>query len=53
MRAELAKGSSGSEIIVFPGVNHGFNADYRPDYDKIAADYAWKLAHEWLRDHGA
>jgi carboxymethylenebutenolidase len=52
MRGELAKGSSGSEVIVFPGVNHGFNADYRPTYDKIAADYAYKLAREWLKEHG-
>ncbi len=52
MRAELAKHNSGSEIVVFPGVNHGFNADYRPTYDKIAADYAWKLTREWLKDRG-
>lgn len=52
MRVGLAKGDSGSEIIVFPGVNHGFNADYRPTYDKIAADYAAKLAHDWLKERG-
>jgi len=52
MRNKLAKGGSGSEVIVFPGVNHGFNADYRPTYDKTAADYAWKLAREWFKDHG-
>ena len=51
MRTELAKHESGSEIVVFPGVSHGFNADYRPTYDKIAADYAWKLTREWLKDH--
>lgn len=53
MRGELAKGKSGSEIVVFPGVNHGFNADYRPTYDKTAAEYASKLALDWLKDHGA
>lgn len=53
MRSELAKGSSGSEVIVFPGVDHGFNADYRPTYDPIAAPYAAKLAREWLHEHGA
>ena len=31
---------------------HGFNADYRPTYDKVAAEYGAKLAHDWLRDHG-
>ncbi|HRH16500.1 MAG TPA: dienelactone hydrolase family protein [Aquabacterium sp.] len=52
MRAGLRQGSSVSEIVVFPNVNHGFNADYRPTYDKVAAEYGAKLAHDWLRDHG-
>lgn len=53
MRGALARGGSGSEIVVFPGVNHGFNADYRPTYDALAAEYATKLATDWLKDHGA
>lgn len=52
MRAELQKSGSGSDIVVFPGLNHGFNADYRPTYDKAAADYAWKLAGDWLKARG-
>lgn len=52
MRGTLAKGSSGSEIVVFPGVNHGFNADYRPTYDKAAATYAQELALDWLKTRG-
>jgi carboxymethylenebutenolidase len=52
MRAELRKGNSGSEIIIFPGVDHGFNADYRPTYDASAAGYAAELTRDWLRDHG-
>ncbi len=52
MRAGLAGAGSGSQIVVFPNVNHGFNADYRPTYDKTAATYAWKLAHDWLKEHG-
>ena len=53
MRERLAQGVSGSELLVFPGVNHGFNADYRPTYDRTAAEYARKLAGDWLKDHGA
>lgn len=53
MRAGLVKSGSGSEIIVFPNVNHGFNADYRPTYDRGAARYAQQLAFDWLKDHGA
>lgn len=52
MRGLLAKGGSGSEIVVFPGVNHGFNADYRPTYDKAAATYAQELALDWLKTRG-
>ncbi|MGE5451996.1 MAG: dienelactone hydrolase family protein [Acidobacteriota bacterium] len=52
MAAGVAQSGSGSELIVFPNVDHGFNADYRPTYDKTAATYAWKLTREWLADHG-
>lgn len=52
MTAGLRNSGSGSEIVVFPNVDHGFNADYRPSYDKTAATYAAKLAHDWLDDHG-
>lgn len=52
MRAELQKSGSGSDMVVFPGLNHGFHADYRPTYDKAAADYAWKLTRDWLQERG-
>jgi len=52
MTASLRGSGSDSEIVVFPNVDHGFNADYRPTYDKTAATYAAKLAKDWLKDHG-
>ena len=52
MQAELLKSPSGSQLVVFPGVGHGFHADYRPSYDRAAATYAWKLARDWFGDHG-
>lgn len=52
MRAQLGKGKSGSQIVVFPGVDHGFNADYRPTYDKTAAGYAQHLLQDWFKTHG-
>ena len=52
MRAGIVKSGSGSEIVVFPNVNHGFIADYRPTYDKTAAVYAQKLAADWLKERG-
>jgi carboxymethylenebutenolidase len=48
MRAELkAKGKTESDIIVYPQAQHGFHADYRPSYDKAAAEDGWArmLAH--------
>lgn len=52
MAAGLKGSGSGSNIVVFPEVDHGFNADYRPTYDKNVATYAAELAHDWFRDHG-
>lgn len=52
MQVELEKSGSKSEIVVFPNVSHGFNADYRPSYNKTAADYAQKLANDWFKSHG-
>lgn len=52
MRAELAAGKSGSQIIVYPVAGHGFNADYRATYDPDAAADAMRRALAWLRDHG-
>ena len=52
MRAGIVKSGSGSQIVVFPNVNHGFNADYRPTYDKTVATYAWKLTRDLLKERG-
>ncbi len=52
MRGLIAKGGSGSEIVVFPNVDHGFNADYRPTYDKSAAQLAQKMANDWFKKFG-
>ena len=52
MTAGLRKSTSGSKIVVFPNVDHGFNADYRPSYDQSAATYAAELAHDWLKERG-
>ena len=43
MRAALAANGNptGSEIVVFPGVGHGFHADYRESYNAAAATDGW------------
>jgi carboxymethylenebutenolidase len=53
MREALAKGGSGSEIIVYPAAPHGFHADYRPSYNEGAAKDAWKRTLDWFKKHGA
>jgi carboxymethylenebutenolidase len=53
MREALAKGKSGSEIVVYPGAPHAFHADYRPSYRKEAAEDGWRRMLEWLHRHGA
>jgi carboxymethylenebutenolidase len=53
MRARLAEGSSGSEIIVYPDAPHAFHADYRPSYRKEAAEDGWRRLLAWFREHGA
>ena len=53
MQEELKKGKSKSEIVVFPNADHGFLADYRPQYNKESAEDAWKKMLDWFRKNGA
>ena len=53
MRAALARGTSGSELVVYPDTPHGFNADYRPSYRREAAEDGWKRMLAWFKAHGA
>lgn len=54
MRAALttAGNPSHSEIVVFPGTQHGFHADYRDSYNAEAAVDGWARALTWFRAHG-
>jgi len=56
MQAAL-KGAGGadakSEIVIYDGAQHGFNADYRPSYKKDAAEDGWKRLQEWFKKYGA
>lgn len=53
MREELKKGKSKSDIIVYPNADHGFLADYRPNYNKESAEDAWKKTQDWFKKNGA
>jgi carboxymethylenebutenolidase len=42
-----------AEIIVYPNAEHGFHADYRPSYNKEAAQDAWAKLLVWFKKSGA
>lgn len=57
MRREIAanrdpKMRTATEILVYADAQHGFNADYRPSYDKAAASDAWQKMLAWMKQHG-
>lgn len=53
MKAALkAAGKTGSDIVVYPGAQHGFHADYRPSYNKEAAEDGWKKMLAFFKQHG-
>ncbi|HEY4074169.1 MAG TPA: dienelactone hydrolase family protein [Herbaspirillum sp.] len=52
MQDKIADGRSHSEIIIYPGAGHAFNADYRPNYIESAAKDGWQRAVEWLKKNG-
>jgi carboxymethylenebutenolidase len=53
MRAAIKAAGGKSEIVVYPDAGHGFNADYRPGYDKSAAEDGMRRLKEWFKKYGA
>jgi carboxymethylenebutenolidase len=53
MRETLQAARSPSEIHVYPDAGHAFNADYRPSYNKAAAQDGWDRLQQWFKKHGA
>jgi len=51
MRAALKKAKSKSEIIVYPGAEHGFHADYRPSYNEKSAADGWQKLLSWFAEN--
>jgi carboxymethylenebutenolidase len=52
MKAELAKGQSKSEFVIFPDSGHAFHADYRPSYVEADAKEGWQRCLAWFKAHG-
>jgi carboxymethylenebutenolidase len=53
MKKALADAKKPCEIVVFPDAQHGFHADYRPSYNKEAAEDGWKRLLAWFKKNGA
>jgi carboxymethylenebutenolidase len=55
MKAALAAGSAAakkSEFVIYRDAPHAFHADYRPSYQKAAADDGWKRCQAWFMANG-
>jgi carboxymethylenebutenolidase len=52
MRAAMKAAGKKGEIVVYPDADHGFNADYRPSYNKTAAEDGWKRMLAWFKQNG-
>jgi carboxymethylenebutenolidase len=52
MRAAIKAAGKSSEIIVYPGTPHGFNADYRPSYRPKEAKDGWARMLAWFKKNG-
>jgi carboxymethylenebutenolidase len=53
MQAELKKLGKPSEIVLYPGMPHGFHADFRATYREQAAKDGWDKLMAWYKKHGA
>jgi carboxymethylenebutenolidase len=52
MRTAMKASGKKGEIVVYPDADHGFNADYRPGYNKAAAEDGWKRMLAWFKQNG-
>jgi carboxymethylenebutenolidase len=53
MRKALKDAKKEGDLVVYPDAQHGFHADYRPSYNKEAAEDGWKRLQEWFKKYGA
>jgi carboxymethylenebutenolidase len=52
LKKSKSKAARVSEIIVYPEAGHGFHADYRPSYNKEAANDGWQRLQAWFKKYG-
>lgn len=49
MKAALEAAGKTAEFKIYPSAGHGFHADYRPSYNKDAAEDAWQQMANWFK----
>ena len=52
MKKALKEAGKTYDFVVYPDAQHGFHADYRPSYNKEAAEDGWKRLLEWFKKYG-
>jgi carboxymethylenebutenolidase len=52
MQAALKAAGKPCEIVLYPDTPHGFLADYRESYTKVAAEDGWKRMLAWFKTNG-
>ena len=53
MKAAMKAAAKKGDILVYPGAQHGFHADYRPSYSKKDAEDGWKKLLAFFKENGA
>jgi carboxymethylenebutenolidase len=53
LRTALRVVDDRSELNIYPQAEHGFNADYRPSYNREASQDAWQKLLAWFKKYGA
>ena len=49
--AALKANNKAYTAFIYPNVNHGFNNDTTPRYDKAAAELAWQRTIDFFKEH--
>lgn len=52
MREAIAHARKNAEIVLYSQAGHAFFADYRPSFEKGAAEEGWHRMREWFRYYG-
>jgi carboxymethylenebutenolidase len=53
IRQAIRLADKNCEIVVYPEAGHAFYADYRPSYDKNAAEDGWRRLQLWFKQYAA